>query len=337
MNRINLLAIIASAGLVSTSIAQEPAVLPRLPNHGAQPAAKPAAKPAANAPLYDEKADAKQQIAAALKSAKKENRRVLIQWGFNTCHWCQLMHKTFTTDRAIMKELQYEYDLVHIDAGANGKNMDLAASYGADLKTHGFPYLTVLDADGKPLANQETSSLEIKDEKGESVLGSGSGHDPAKLLKFMKANEAKPLIADSVLADARTQAKASGKKVFVHFGAPWCPWCHVLENWLAQPEVAALMSKDFLDTKIDQDRMTGGKDLLASFKPKGDGIPWFAIIDPDSGKVLANSDGEKGNIGYPSEPHEIAHFVTVLQATKKNLSDSDIAALKTSLEAGRKH
>ena len=28
------------------------------------------------------------------------------------------------------------------------------------------------------------------------------------------------------------------------------------------------------------------------------GIPWFAVVDAD-GKVLANSEGPKGNIGYP--------------------------------------
>ncbi len=35
------------------------------------------------ADIYDESADARQQIADALASAKKENRRVLIQWGAN--------------------------------------------------------------------------------------------------------------------------------------------------------------------------------------------------------------------------------------------------------------
>jgi len=33
-----------------------------------------------------------------------------------------------------------------------GKNIDLAKSYGADLQKHGFPFLTILDANGKVLA-----------------------------------------------------------------------------------------------------------------------------------------------------------------------------------------
>ena len=34
-------------------------------------------------PIFDEKAEGKEQIAAALARAKAENRRVLIEWGAN--------------------------------------------------------------------------------------------------------------------------------------------------------------------------------------------------------------------------------------------------------------
>lgn len=298
----------------------------------AETAPKKPAKQASKTPLYDEEADAKSQIAAALKSAKKENRRVLIQWGFNSCHWCQLMHLTFKSDRALSKELNYEYDVVMIDAGINGKNLELAASYGAELEKSGFPYLTVLDADGKALANQETSSLEMKDDKGESVIGKGAGHDPEKLLAFLKAHRATPLNADTVFADASAKAKAEGKSVFLHFGAPWCSWCHRLDDWLSREDVSAAMGKDFVDLKIDQDRMTGGKELFRRFKKDEAGIPWFAIVNPATGTATSTSDGEKGNVGFPAAPEEIAHFMKMLEGSRKNMSEADIAALKRSLE-----
>jgi thiol:disulfide interchange protein len=83
-----------------------------------QPGAKPAAKPAkAEVAIYDESADAQKLIDAALARAKKENRRVLVQWGGNWCGWCKLLHAKFQSDPAIRKELSYEYDVVKWTSG----------------------------------------------------------------------------------------------------------------------------------------------------------------------------------------------------------------------------
>jgi thiol-disulfide isomerase/thioredoxin len=178
---------------------------------------KPVEKAKAPAP-YDEQADAKQVIAAALARAKKENRRVLIQWGANWCGWCVKLHALYKSDKAIAHELNYEYDLVLVDIGQWDKNIDLAKQYGADFKAKGagVPYLTVLDGDGKVLANQDTGSLEDPAKKE-----SGGAHDPAKVLAFLTEHQAKYLVADEVRAAAFARAKAEQKRVFEHFGAPW--------------------------------------------------------------------------------------------------------------------
>jgi thiol-disulfide isomerase/thioredoxin len=143
------------------------------------------------APVYDESADAKKQIADALAAAKKDagGKRVLIQWGGNWCPWCIRLHQLMTTDEKISAALKDGYVVVHVDAGRKEKNLDLAAQYKADVATGGYPYLTVLDSDGKVIANQETAALEVKDAKGESV-SVAAGHDPVKVLKFLEANKA---------------------------------------------------------------------------------------------------------------------------------------------------
>src|SRR5580698_10516629 len=105
----------------------------------------------AKKPVYDEKANAKDLIDSALAAAKRQNRRVLIQWGGNWCSWCLLLHDRMKSDKDLAKTLHYEYDVVLIDS--NG-NKDLAAKYGADLKKHGVPFLTVLDSDGKVIVNE---------------------------------------------------------------------------------------------------------------------------------------------------------------------------------------
>jgi thiol:disulfide interchange protein len=289
------------------------------------PPAKPAAAPQA-VPIYNEKADAHVDIAAALAQAKRDHSRVLLQWGANWCGWCKMLHATCGSDKDIKKKLQYEYQVVLIDIGRLDKHMDLATKYGATLKESGVPFLTVLDEDGAVVTNQETSSLEKP--KGEEPMG----HDVAKVMSFLTKHQAPALKADEVVAKAVAAAKSDGKLVFLHFGAPWCGWCHKLEAWMAKPEIHAILAKAFVDVKVDTDRMTGGQDLLnAHSQGKNGGIPWCEILSAD-GKALVNSNGPKGNIGFPAQADEIAWFVSMLKTSGATLTDAEIAALEASLK-----
>lgn len=298
---------------------------PTLAQAGSATASKQPQQPES---IYDETADAKTQIADALAKAKKENRRVLIQWGANWCGWCHLLHDTFETDAKIKRKLLYEYDLVLIDIGKWDKNMELAAEYGADLKGTGVPYLTVLDADGKVVRNQRTDELELKNSEK-------PGHDVAKVLEFLENNQAAYLSAGAVMREALSQARQSNRVVFVHFGAPWCIWCHRLEDWLAQPETAAIMAKDFVEVKIDTDRMIGGSELLLGYREaEGGGIPWFAFLTPE-GKKIVTSDGPNGNVGCPWNDDEIDLFGGMLRKAKRSLSDAAVDRLLATLRATR--
>lgn len=297
-----------------------------------QPAGAKKAAATAGTPIYDEQADAKEQIAAALARARKENQRVLIQWGGNWCPWCIKLHELYKSNSQVARTLLYEYVVVYVDAGRPaGKNVELARSYGADLAKHGYPFLTILDADGKPLANQDTASLEID---GADIT---KGHDPQKLMALLVRHQAERRQARQVLADGLDKARSAGKRVFLHFGAPWCVWCHRLEDWMARPEIHAILDKDFVDVKIDIDRMAGGKEELARFVGSdGSGIPWFAFLDAD-GKTLATSDpGGGGNIGFPATDPEIEHFQKMLASAARNLTPADAAALATALREAEK-
>lgn len=281
-------------------------------------------------PVYDEKADAKEQIAKALAAAKANNQRVLIQWGGNWCPWCIQLHKLMRKDRDLSKELFYEYIVVFVDTGRPaGKNVELATSYGADLKKHGYPYLTILDADGRPVANEASGQFE-KDAKSVEA-----GHDAAKIVAMLKKHEATPLDAKSLLESALSAAKKDGKQVFLHFGAPWCGWCRKLEAWMAKPDVATILAKDFVDLKIDIDRMTNGREVLAKYAGTDKtGIPWFAFIDAE-GKTVADSNQSPGdartNIGYPAPGPELEFFEKMLAKAVKKITTEDIAALHKSL------
>lgn len=328
-----LLFLVAGTALAQ---AQTPAPSPAAPAQPAAPAAAQPAEPAKadkpkaeKAPVYDEKADGAKQIEAALAKAKKNNRRVLIQWGANWCGWCIQLHNLYKADAKVAKELLYEYDVVAIDVGQFNKHMDLAKKYGADLKGNGLPFLTILDADGKPLANQETSSLE---KPADEAVGQKLGHDGAKVLALLKKFEAPRQSADQLLGAALMQARTEDKKVFLHFGAPWCGWCHKLEDWMATPAISPLLAKDFIDCKIDMDRDTGAAEIAKRFRTsEAGGIPWFAFLDGKGAKLI-DSDGPKGNTGFPAEPAEIEHFKAMLTKTAKNLTPTDIQALEDSLK-----
>jgi thiol:disulfide interchange protein len=164
--------------------------------------------------LYDESAAAEKDIAAALARAKKKNKRVLIQWGANWCGWCIQLDQLFTGQRDVSRKLLYEYEVLHVDIGKFDKHMELAETYGADLKQHGVPFLTVLDGGGKVLANQETGSLEGPE-------GGEFGHDAARVAEFLTTHQAKYEKAEELLRAALQEAAAREKRVFLVFGAPW--------------------------------------------------------------------------------------------------------------------
>ena len=273
--------------------------------------------------FYDEKADAKSLIAAAVARAKKENRRVLLQWGGNWCVWCHRLHDLCASDKDLAKKLLYEYEVVYVDSVKDGKNLDLAASYGADLKAHGVPYLTVLDGDGKVLANQETGVLEKE-------IDGKKGHDPKLVLEFLKKNQAEYAAAQKLFDAALARADAQNKRIFLHFGAPWCVWCRRLEAWMSSPAVEPVLAQDFIDLKIDVDRTIGGGDLMKRFRSEEGGIPWFAFLDA-RGNVLADSGSGKANIGFPSAPDEIDRFAAMLERARRNITPENIEALKRSL------
>lgn len=169
-----------------------------------------APKQGERAPIYDVEADAGAQIEAALARAKKDNKRVLLQFGGNWCGWCYKLHDVFQNNREIATLLRNDYESVMVDIGRLDKNMNIADRYGAALGAHGVPFLTVLDADGRVLTNQDTGELE-----------NGPAHDVEQVKAFLHKWAPEARDAESTLDDALKRAAVEDKRVLVHLGAPW--------------------------------------------------------------------------------------------------------------------
>jgi thioredoxin-related protein len=280
--------------------------------------AKKQAKPA----IYDIKKDAREQIKVATAKARRDNRRVLVMFGFETCGWCHKLHELFASDKAIRQILSDEYVLAMVDIKAPNADSLLAECTG-DLTGVGYPFLAVLDGDGKVVTRQKTDPLE-----------EGDHHDPAKVKAFLAKWTATKQSAAKVLADGLARASSEDKRVFLHFGAPWCGWCHKLEDFLARPDMAAIIGRDFVDVKLDNDRMDGAREIFAKYNSNHEksGIPWFVFVDA-KGEAIVNSDGPKGNIGYPFAPEEIAHFMGMLRKTVRKIEPAQVEAIEQALKS----
>lgn len=117
--------------------------------------------PAAYSPrkqIYPDPAQATADVTNALKQARRENKRVILDFGGNWCPDCRVLDIYFH-DSANLPILNRSFLLVHINVGSFDQNLDLAARY--DIPLHkGVPALAVLDSNGKLLYSQRDGQFE---------------------------------------------------------------------------------------------------------------------------------------------------------------------------------
>jgi thiol:disulfide interchange protein len=110
--------------------------------------------------IYPLPAQAKVDLAAALKTAAQTHQRILIDFGANWCPDCQVLDTYFhdATNRPLIKA---NFIVVHVNVGVKGinDNLDLAQQYEIPLHK-GIPALAVLSDQGKLLYSQKGGEFE---------------------------------------------------------------------------------------------------------------------------------------------------------------------------------
>jgi thiol:disulfide interchange protein len=121
-------------------------------------ATAPTATRTPNRAIYPDPAQAKADLAAALKTAASTHKRILLDFGGNWCADCKVLDIYFH-DPANRPILEADFELVHVNIGHMDANLDIAQQYEVPL-SRGVPALAVLDEHGKLLYSQKSGEFE---------------------------------------------------------------------------------------------------------------------------------------------------------------------------------
>jgi uncharacterized protein YyaL (SSP411 family) len=103
------------------------------------------------------------------------------------------------------------------------------------------------------------------------------GHDPVAWQEWNAATVAR--------------AKRENKLLFVSVGYFACHWCHVMQRESYQnPQVAALLNRDFIPVKVDRELNSGLDDALQQFSGRLNGVagwPLNAFVTPEGYPAFA--------------------------------------------------
>ena len=200
--------------MLSLVLAMSGQVAPPAPQ--APPVSAVAATPRAAQParkLYNETADVKAQIAAAVKTAAEDGIRVLVNFGANDCARC-LTYTSIQRDKAFTVKMPDEYKVVYVDVESGNMNLDVARAYGVAPVADALPLLAVIDATGALVAR--ATGLELAADTDPAAL------DANKTGAFLIKNQAPPPPnALPVFEKALASAKQQNKALFLWFAAPW--------------------------------------------------------------------------------------------------------------------
>ena len=108
--------------------------------------------------IYPDPSQASADLAAALKTAAAQHKRILLDFGGNWCGDCQVLDIYFH-DPANKPILDANFVLVDINVGHMDENLDIAKRFGVPLDK-GVPALAVLSDHGKLLYSQRQGEFE---------------------------------------------------------------------------------------------------------------------------------------------------------------------------------
>lgn len=106
---------------------------------------------------YDPKRDPAKDLELAMARAKQGNKRILLDVGGDWCYWCRVLDKFFDDHQDLKAMRDQNYVLMKVNMSSLNENYTFLSQYPA---IPGYPWLFVLDADGKLVKSVNTDPLE---------------------------------------------------------------------------------------------------------------------------------------------------------------------------------
>jgi thioredoxin-related protein len=111
--------------------------------------------------------------------------------------------------------------------------------------------------------------------------------------------------AETEIANAISEAKKSGKHVFIQIGGNWCIWCARFHEYVTKDaQLDSLMNANYVVYHLNYSKENNNAKLLTKYKfPQRFGFPVFLILDRD-GNLLHTQNSwylEDGDKSYNRE------------------------------------
>lgn len=121
-----------------------------------------------------------------------------------------------------------------------------------------------------------------------------------------KFDSARDAVAD--VATAASMAKAQRKRVLVDVGGEWCPWCHILDRFVAaNPDVKKLVDDNYVWVKVNWSPQNKNEPLLSRW-PKVKGYPHLFVLDGD-GALLHSQNTDALEAGDSYDKNKVLAFL----------------------------
>jgi Thioredoxin-like len=107
--------------------------------------------------VYDYKRDPAQDLEKAKADAAKARKRILVEVGGTWCSWCTVMDRFYAEHPAVRQLRDDNFVLLKVNMSAKNENATFLGQYP---KIPGYPWIFILDADGKLITSKNTNELE---------------------------------------------------------------------------------------------------------------------------------------------------------------------------------